>query len=93
MPQLRISAWLSMARICVLGQLLEDVAHAQHDDLVGDDDDALVGIMEVDRVERRAQAQDDVGPALAAGRAVVEFAHLGAVRGFLGILLADADAW
>ena len=52
-----------------LVQLLEDVAHAQHHDLVADDQHAAVAIMQVDGVHHRAQPQDDVGPALAAGRA------------------------
>ena len=47
--------------------------------------------MQVDGVEHRAQAQDDVGPALAAGRAMVEFAEAAAVRGFFGEAFADAD--
>ena len=75
MPQLSTSACLSIARIACLVELLEDVAEAQHDDLVADDQHAPVAIMEVDRVEHRPQPQDDVGPALAAGRAVVEFAE------------------
>ena len=37
-----------------------------------------------------AQAQDHVGPALAARRAVVEFAEQGAMLGEVGIFLADA---
>ena len=41
----------------------------------------MVGIVKVDRVEHGAKAQDDVRPALAAGRAVVEFAHLRPVGG------------
>ena len=72
-----------------LGQFLEDVAQAEHDHLVAYDQHALVGILQVDRVERRAQPQDDVGPALPAGRAVVEFAHLSAMRRLARELLAD----
>ena len=74
-----------------LVELLEDVAEAQHDDLVADDQHAPVAIMQVDGVEHRAQAQDHVGPALAAGRAMIEFAEPAAVRGFLGKALADAE--
>ena len=37
-----------------------------------------------------AQAQDHVGPALAARRAVIEFAEQGAMLGEVGIFLADA---
>ena len=73
-----------------LVQLLEDVAEAEHDDLVADDQHPPVGMVEADRVERAPQAQDHVGPALAAGRAVVEFAEQGAMLGLLGIFLADA---
>ena len=91
MPQLSTSACLSMPRIVCLVELLEDVAEAQHHDLVADDQHAPVAIMEVDRVEHRAQAQDHVGPALAARRPVIEFAEPAAVRGFLGKALADAE--
>ena len=91
MPQLSTSACLSMSRIVCLVELLEDVAEAQHDDLVADDQHAPVAIMEVDRVEHRAQAQDHVGPALAARRPVVEFAEPPAVRGFFREALADPE--
>ena len=37
-----------------------------------------------------AQAQDHVGPALAAGRPMVEFAEQGALLGLVGEFLADA---
>ena len=46
--------------------------------------------MKVDRVQHRAKPKDDVGPALAAGRAMVEFAHLGAMRRFRRELLPNA---
>jgi cation diffusion facilitator family transporter len=52
----------------------EDVAHAQHDDLMREDHHALAGIMKRDRVEDGAEAQDDVAPALAAWRTMIEFA-------------------
>ena len=60
-----------------LVHLLEDVAQAQHHDLVADDQHPPVGMVEADRVERAAQAQDDVGPALAAGRAVGRICRAG----------------
>jgi len=63
---------------------LEDVAHAQHDHLVADDQHAAVAILQVDGVEHRPQPKDHVRPALAARRAVVEFAEPLSVRGFLG---------
>src|SRR5436190_1055581 len=73
-----------------LVELLEDVAKAQDDDLVADDQDAAVGMMKADRVERAPEAQDDVGPALAAGRSEIEFAEARAMIGEVGMALADA---
>ena len=90
MPQLSTSACLSIARIACLVELLEDVAEAQDHHLVADDQHAPVAIMEVDGVEHRPQPQDHVGPALAAGRPVIEFAEPLAVRGFLREFVADA---
>ena len=74
-----------------LVQLLEDVAHAQDDDLVADDQDAAVAIVQVDGVHHRPQAEDDVGPAFAARSAVIEFAEHGAVGRFLRIFVADTN--
>src|SRR4029078_10962632 len=71
-------------------QLLEDVAEKQYDHLVADDQHPTVAIMEVDRVEHRAKAQDHVGPALAARRPVVEFAEPAAVGRFLRELWGNA---
>ncbi len=71
-------------------EFLEDVAEAQHDDLVANDQHAPVAIMQVDRVEHRAKAQDHVRPALAARRPVIEFTQQPPVRGFLRELGADA---
>jgi hypothetical protein len=56
---------------------------------VADDQHAAVGMMQADRVERAPQPKDDVGPALAAGRAMVEFAEQAALLGLIGEFLAD----
>ena len=58
---------------------------------MADHQHAPVAIMQVDGVERRTKAQDDVGPALAARRPVIEFAEHFAVGGFFGIFVADAE--
>ena len=50
-------------------------------------------MVEADRVERAAQAQDDVGPALAAGRAVVEFAEQGALLGLARDISRGCRRW
>ena len=59
----------------LLRHVLDEVAQAQDDDLVRDDEHALAGIVERDGVERAAQPKDHVAPALPAGRAVVELAQ------------------
>src|SRR4029078_8795104 len=73
-------------------QLLEDVAETQYDHLVADDQHPTVAIMEVDRAEHRAKAQDHVGPALAARRPVVEFAEPAAVGRFFREFVANAGS-
>ena len=71
---------------------LEKIAQAEHDDLVADDQHAAAAVVQGDRVERAAQAQDDVAPALAAGRPVVELAEEAAELGLVGMMPLDAGA-
>jgi hypothetical protein len=69
---------------------LQQVAEAIDDDLVRHDQHALARILARHCVEDAAQAQDDVAPALAAGRAEIEFADVVALLMKLGIFLGDA---
>src|SRR5688572_24506671 len=48
---------------------------------MGDDEHALVAILQLHRVEQAAQPQDDVAPALAAGRSIIELADVGPALG------------
>ena len=70
-------------------ELLENVAKAEHDNLVADDQNTPVAIMEVDRVEHRSEAEDHIGPALAARRPMIEFAEAPPVRSFFRKAVAD----
>ena len=75
-----------------LVQFLENIAHAQHHHLVANDQHPPVGIMKVYRIERRAEAQNDIRPALAARRPVVKFPEPGAMPRFFGIALANPQS-
>src|SRR5439155_534387 len=57
--------------------------------LMRDDEDAPSLVMQGDRVEGAAEPEDDVAPALAAGRPVIEFAEIGAQGGLFGMQLHD----
>jgi hypothetical protein len=56
-----------------------------------DDHHAAAAIMERDRIEQRAQAQDDVAPTLSAGRAMIEFAEQAAKLRLLRMCRFDAE--
>ncbi len=73
-------------------QFLENIAEAENDDLMADHQDPSITIMKVDGIEHRSKPKDDIGPALAAGRPVIEFAKAPAVRGFVGKSLLDSKA-
>ena len=56
----------------LLVHALQQVAEAVDDDLVADDEHAFASILAADGIDHAAQAQDDIAPALAAGRAEIE---------------------
>ena len=55
-----------------------------------DDQHAAAGVVQAHRVERAAQPQDHVAPALSTGRAVVELAEQPAELGLMGMAALDA---
>src|SRR6185503_3685788 len=67
-------------------ELLEEIAQTQHDHLMRDDEHARsrLAVMEAQRIEERSQSQNDVGPTLAARRAIVELADAAAQLDLLG---------
>jgi hypothetical protein len=76
----------------LLGQLLQHVPEHHDDGLVRDDDQPLVVVAQALRGQHAADPQRDVGPALAAGRAVVELAEQVPPLRLVRVLLADAGA-
>ena len=73
----------------LLRHVLEKIAQAQHHDLMTHDQDAAAAMVQGDRVERTPEAQDDVTPALAARRAVIELAKELAELGLIGMELLN----
>src|SRR4051812_45911886 len=71
---------------------LEKIAKAQHHDLVTHDQNAAAAVVQGDRVERTPEAQDDVTPAFAARRAVIELAQEPTELGLVGLELLDSRA-
>ena len=67
-----------------LRQPFQDVADQQDDGVVADQQHPLAGVQAVQVGQQGAQAQDDVGPGFAAGRAVVELAQPAPPLRFLG---------
>ena len=72
-------------------QILDDVPEAKHHDLMRDDEHALAGVMQTDRIERAAEPKDDVAPALARRRTIVELPEPCPMIRLLGIKLLDPD--
>src|SRR5699024_5074376 len=71
-------------------QAFEQVAQAIDRDLVGHDQYALAAVFAHDGVDHAAQAQDDIAPAFATGRAEIELADVDALLVEFRVLLADA---
>jgi len=71
-------------------QTFEEVAKTVHDHLVRDDQHALSAVFAGHRVEHAAQPQDDVAPALAAGRTKIELADVAALLAQRRIGAGDA---
>src|SRR5665811_1918727 len=72
-------------------EVLEYVAHAEHDDRVADDENALAAVLTRDHLGRAAQPEDDVAPAFSSGRAVVELAEEAAELGLIGVDVLDPE--
>src|SRR5881275_2195532 len=71
--------------------MLEDVAHAEHDDGVTDDEHALRAVLARDHFRGAPQAKYDVAPAFAAGRSMVELSQQSTELGLVRELLGHAD--
>jgi hypothetical protein len=71
--------------------VLEYVAHAEHDNRVADDENALAAMFTRDHLGRAAQAENDVAPAFSSGRAVIELAEQAAGLGLVGVDVLDSD--
>ena len=69
--------------------VLEDVAHAQHDDGVAYYQHSLAAVFAGYHLGRAAQPQDDVAPAFAARRPVIELAKQPAELGLVRELFSD----
>ena len=93
-PQFATSPCASIARICCFGHLFDQITKAEDDDLVGHDEHPRPwpAVVQTDRGQDAAQPQDDVTPALAAGRTMIELAHPGARLRLIGKPLLDAHA-
>lgn len=74
-----------------LSEVLEDVAHAEHDHRVTNDKDALTTVIAGDHLGRAAQPENDVAPAFSSRWTVIELSEQAAVLGLLGELLLDPD--
>ena len=74
----------------LLAQFLEKIAQAQNDDLVADDKQPPVHVMQSHGVQRTAQTEDDVTPALPARGAMIELAQMANGLGLSRIVLLDA---
>ena len=67
----------------------DDIAEHEDDDFVRDHEHVLAAVLTRDAVERAPDAQRDIAPALAAGRAMVELADPAPCFGLLGVLRGD----
>jgi len=76
----------------VFCHMLEEIAEAKHDDGVTDDEHTLPTVFARDHFHGAAKAQDDVAPALAARRPVIELAEQEAEIRLLGMELSNAEA-
>ena len=72
-------------------EVLEYVPHAEDDDGVADDENALAALLAGDHLGRVAQAENDVAPALPSRRAVVELSEDAAELGLIGVDVLDSD--
>jgi len=72
-----------------LCQVLDDVAHAENYDGVTDNQHALAAILPRNHLGGAAQAENDIAPALASRRPMIEFAEDTAELGLIGELLLD----
>lgn len=75
----------------LFGEVLEDVAHTEHDDRVTDDQHSLPAVLARQHLGRAAQPQNHVAPAFSARGPMVELAQQTPELGLVGELFADAD--
>ena len=75
-----------------LGEVLEDVTHAEHDDSVADDQHALAAVLTRNHLGHTAQAKDHIAPALTARWPVVELSKQAPELCLVWELLHDADS-
>src|SRR5690348_1488595 len=71
--------------------MLQDVAHAQNHHSMADDQNSLAAVFTRQHFGSAAQAEDDIAPALAARRPVIEFAEQSAEFSLVRIAFHDAD--
>jgi hypothetical protein len=76
----------------LFGHVLEKVAKAQDNHLMSHNQHPATTMVKRNGIERTAQAQDHVAPALPTGRSVVELAEKLAELGLVGMKLLDARA-
>src|SRR3569833_1082336 len=76
----------------LLVEFFQKVSETQHNALVRNNQHAAAGVVQTQRVQRTAQAQNDIAPTLAAGRPMVELSHVAANLRLLRIELLDARA-
>ena len=73
----------------ILAHALQEIAHAQHDDRMADDQNTLATIITRNGVDHAAQPQDHIAPTLAAWRTMVELAQNTPELGLIRKLLSD----
>src|SRR5204863_4225878 len=74
-----------------LSEVLEDVAHAEHDHGVADDQYALAAVLARNHLGYAAQAEYHIAPALTTGWPVIEFSQQAAEFCLVRELLLHAD--
>src|SRR5512141_3092232 len=75
----------------LFGHLLEQIPHAENDDRMSDEKNALAAVLSRDHFRCAAQAQNHVAPALSAGWTMIEFSQEAAIFCLIGVIRFDAD--
>lgn len=75
----------------LFGHVLEQVAHAENDDRMSNEKNALAAVLTRDHFGCAAKAQNHVAPALSAGWTMIEFAEEATVFCLIGVIGFDAD--